>query len=288
MFKKDAVVYTIKTYSLKCGGWCAEIAPDFGANIFRLTYLGADILRPLDDESRLAENPFVFGAPLLLPANRTSRGKFSFEGREYSLPVTEEKSGANLHGLLYSRKFSVLLYDSDRIELLFENTGEIYPFSFKIKVGYRIKDGKFISNYTVLNTDNRNMPFTFALHTTFKEPDIFSVPIAAKQERDNLNLPTGRYIPLNAAEKEYISGAKSAGNIISGYYSAGANRAVIGDVNYTVSDNFDHFILYNGGGTGGFLCIEPQCGAVDGLNIPGKHKILKPNEKAEFFTEIAK
>ncbi len=276
----------IKTYSLKSGGFEALIAPDFGANIFKLSYNSSDILKPLKKESELSTDPFIIGAPLLFPANRTANGKFFFEGREYSLPVTEERSKSNLHGLLYRQKFSVLSYNDSKIELLYENKGDIYPFLFKIKVLYEIKDGKFISNYSVINTDIKNMPFTFALHSTFCDRGNFSVPIEKKQERDSFNLPLSGYYPLNEFERTFISGAQSKGNVISGFYKACGNTVFVSDVKYTVSDNFDHFVLYNGGKSSGFICIEPQCGAVNGLNLKDGFKILKPQENSEFNTKI--
>ena len=36
--------------------------------------------------------------------------------------------------------------------------------------------------------------------------------------------------------------------------------------------------MYNGEGVSGFLCIEPQAGKVNGLNIPDGYKVLAPNE----------
>ena len=121
------------------------------------------------------------------------------------------------------------------------------------------------------------MPLSFGLHTTFREPDWFSVPLDSCQEKDSRHIPTGRYIPLNAQEQFYRTGSKSCGMAISGFYRSAGNTAYIGkDIRYQVT-GFDHWILYNGGGSGGYLCVEPQLGGVNSLNdrnhcplIPGK------------------
>ena len=132
------------------------------------------------------------------------------------------------------------------------------------------------------------MPLTFCLHTTFVEPESFSVPIDACQEKDGHHIPTGRYVPLNEEEKRIVEKSPSKGRVISGYYRACGNMARIGDYKYTVSDNFDHWIFFNGRGESGLLCVEPQCGKVNGLNMEDGHRVLSPREKIKFETRITK
>ena len=57
---------------------------------------------------------------------------------------------------------------------------------------------------------------------------------------------------------------------------------------FTVSANFDQRVLFNGGGGQGFLCIEPQAGWVNGLNIPGAHKVLKKGQSEVYTMTIGK
>ncbi len=267
-------------------GWRAEVAPALGGNIVSLSYNGEDIYVPLKSEKQLEINPYLQGAPILLPANRTAGAKFRFNGKEYKLPLNEPETGAHLHGLVHKQPFTVKYGVENEIKLGYENKGDIYPFPFLLTVNYLIKNGVFRQEYTVTNTGNTDMPFTFALHTTFKEPDTFSVPIAMKQERDNFLIPTGRYVQLNAQESGYVIGSRSRGLEIVGYFSAAGHTAHIGNARFTVSDNFDHWILFNGRGESGFLCVEPQCGKVDGLNIKDGCKILNPNEEIKLWIEI--
>lgn len=172
--------------------------------------------------------------------------------------------------------------------LQYENKGEIYPFSFIFTAEYELSDDGLHKKYTVFNTDNKNMPFTFALHTTFVEPSEFSVPIIAAQERNDRALPTGKLIPLNNLENSFVNGCNPNGKIISGYYKSCGNVAKIGDFKYTVSDNFDYWVLFNNGGTHGYLCVEPQSGSVNGLNMRDEHNVIAPNEKMVFSAKIVK
>ena len=78
---------------------------------------------------------------------------------------------------------------------------EVYPFDFEMVVTYTVDDEGFTQQYDIKNIDNKNMPYTFCLHTTFVEPDGFMLPIAKRQEHDPLDIPTGRYVELTEQEK---------------------------------------------------------------------------------------
>lgn len=260
--------------------WCAEIAPERGANIDRLLLNGRPVYRVGDP----AEDPCLQGSPMLMPANRTYQGRFTFEGQSYQLPLNEPVNNAHLHGCIYRQNFEIKKAEEDRVTLAFENKGEAYPFPFSLEVTY-IAAEAFEQRYTITNTGKTAMPLTFGLHTTFAEPENFSVPLAGCQQKDAHHIPTGRYVPLNQQEQNYVTGSRSKGLVISGYYAAGGHTARIGELIYEVSPNFDHWILFNGLGERGFLCVEPQCGAVDGLNN-GRCTVLQPGEKITLWTKV--
>lgn len=268
--------------------WRAEISARFGANVARLQYNGKDVLNPLTHEDQLKISYYIFGSPILLPANRTENGEFIFEGKKYFLPINEQKTNCHLHGLLVKASFNVVESSGNKVVLQYENKGEIYPFSFIFTAEYELSDDGLNKKYTVFNTDNKNMPFTFALHTTFVEPSEFSVPISAAQERDERALPTGKLLPLDNLENSFTSGCNPNGKVISGYYKSCGNTAKIGDFKYIASDNFDYWVLFNNGGTKGYLCVEPQSGSVNGLNMIDGHKVLAPKQEMIFTAKITK
>ena len=276
-------IYKIESSDKK---WSAEISALLGANIIRLKYEDNDVLVPLKSMKQIKENPFIIGSPILFPANRTYKGEFEFGGEKYNLPLNDSLGIANLHGSLYCQEFTVKDISPNIMVLYYDNIGEIYPFDFRITVEYSLQGNGINQCYTIKNTGKIDMPFTFALHTTFTQPEYFSVPISMAQERDKNNIPTGKYIELNDHEKSYIVGSKSKNLTISGYYKSSGNVAFIGNYKYTVSKNFDHWILYNACGKNKLLCIEPQCGAVNGLNMHGGFRILKANSEEEFKTKI--
>ncbi len=275
--------------TISCGEWQAAVCPCLGGNIIKLTYGGADVLRPLESEEQLKINPYLQGAPILMPANRTFEGKFTFEGREYFLPLNEPQNNCNLHGSVLFEAFETVSVTENSAALrLVDKDCKSYPFPFSLTVTYSLSESGLSADYEVENIGEGNMPLAFCLHTTFVEPKSFSVPIDMCQEKDAHHIPTGRYIPLNAEEKEIAASSPSCGRAISGYYRACGNVARVGDYIYSVSDNFDHWIFYNGAGKGGFLCVEPQSGKVNGLNMADGHIVLAAGEKIRFETKISK
>lgn len=272
--------------TLVSGKWEAEVSARLGANVTALRYNGKDVLVPLLDEEQLAKNPYIQGSPILLPANRTYLGKFSFEGRDYQLPVNEPRTDSHLHGLVHRQAFEVLALDGQSITMKYSNRGECYPFDFDITAAYTLTDEGLEEKFTIKNTGSGNMPYVFCLHTTFVEPELFTLPISARQENDKKDIPTGRIIPLSEQEERYVTGSPSRGIYVVGYFESAGNAATVGDFSYTVSENFDHWILYNARGEFGYICIEPQHGKVNGLNIEGGCPILAPGEEAVYTTRF--
>lgn len=276
----------METICIAYGPWRAEIAPTLGGNLIRLDWNKSQVLRPLEGEEQLQEDPFTFGSPILLPANRTRGASFSFRGRECRLPLNEPQRNSHLHGLVHGGAFTVEQVGPSEATLALVNQGNFYPFPFRLTVRYCLESEQALAQYHVQNTGEEPMVFTFGLHTTFMEPESFFVPIVSAQERDENCLPTGRIIGLNHVEHACAAGTNPRGKALSGYYLSGGNIAQVGDFRYQVSENFTHWILYNGGGHSGFLCVEPQCGGVDGLNL-GDCPILEPGQKIEFETSIS-
>lgn len=264
------------------GLWTAAIDPNSGANVISLRHGGVSVLQePRPDNT----DPFLVGAPLLLPANRTANGRFFFGGREYRLPVNEA-NGAHLHGLVHDAPFTVDAATESDAVLSLENWGEFYPFPFRLTVAYALTEEGLFSRYTLTNTGSTPMPVTFGLHTTFREPDSFRVPLRDRQEKDSRHIPTGRHVPLDDQERRYVTGSPSRNLPISGFYRAAGDTAEIGaNYRYQVT-GFDHWILYNGGGRGDFLCIEPQLGGVNALNQPESCPTLQPGEIRTLKTRL--
>ena len=259
---------------LKAGDWQAEVCPEFGMNLTSLAWRGQPILRVPKDMDALRAEPFLYGNPLLFPANRTKDGCFRFRGKTCALPVNEPERRNNLHGLMYDAPFSVLWHTESSVCAVFRNRGERYPFAFDLTIADILSDSGWVRRAELLALED--MPFTLAFHTTFLTPKVFSVPIGRRFVCDENYIPTGETVP-----------AQPLGKVISGFYEAAGHTVFLDDFSFTVSENFDQWVLFNGGGDRGFLCIEPQCGGVNGLNTH-THRVLRTGEKEEFTLQLTR
>ncbi len=245
--------------------------PEFGMNVTALFWQQKSILRTPDNEKNLSDNPYLYGIPLLFPANRTQDGKFSFKNRVFSLPLNEPLRHNHIHGLMFDAPFTVIEQRENMVRTIYQNRGERYPFSFDMTITDVIQDGW---HRTVEILALEDMPYTLAFHTTFVEQAQFTVPIGRRFVCNENYIPIGKTVP-----------AEPLGRVISGFYEASGHTAVLDEFRFTVSDNFDQWVLFNGGGDKGFLCIEPQCGGVNGLNTK-LHRILNVGESETFTLKI--
>jgi len=257
------------SYRLKYKKWCVDVLPEFGMNPIRIQYGEQDLVRTPTDLEELRANPYLWGFPLLFPANRTKNGTFPFRGTLYSLPVNEIPQNNHLHGVLVDAPFEVLYATESELSARYQNRGERYPFSFDITITDSLSEDGFLRTVQILALED--LPYTLAFHATFTEPKHFRVPLGAQYLRDENNIPTGKTISPLPLEK-----------IVSGFYRSAGQEATLDEFTFAVSPNFDHWILYNGNGEEGFLCLEPQCGEVNGLNTDGHALLLSGN--TETFT----
>lgn len=266
--------------------WTAVLSPDFGMNPISLRYDNKPVLREPPCEAELSDSPVLYGMPVLLPANRTQNARFVFDGKTYTLPMNEPEHFNNLHGCLYTAHFTVTEQNSSSVRSVLKNDGEYYPFPFTLSFYDSVSKNGYRREVTLLNGGDTAMPFTLAFHTTFVEPDTFAVPVEKRYEWDGNYIFTGRMLPLNETEKTFETSCSPRGKEISAAYSSKGPVARIGKWRFAVSDNFDLWVFYNGNGNDGYLCVEPQCGEVNGLNRPGGHRCLAPGERARFYLEI--
>ena len=273
---------------LQAGGWQALVLPGFGANLIRLSREGRELLRTPESLSQLQADPFLYGSPLLLPPNRTRDGAFTFDGQEYRLPISEPQTHCQLHGQLASAPFTLACQSAvhcvSRLMNPAGGPGSRFPFAFLLEIEHRLDAGGLSQSTCITNTGARDMPLLLGFHLTFTKPESFAVLLGRRWERDARFLPTGRLLPLSEREAAWKRGA-SPDVPVSGYFTAAGHTARLGRFYLHTSDNYTQWVLF-GGGEQDFLCIEPQSGPVNGLNLPGGAARLRPGEAMRFCWRI--
>lgn len=101
-------------------------------------------------------------SPILFPFIGTSKNnQYSYDGQTYDMKP---------HGFLAQREFAIESVKEDEVWFSYTSTEEdyaMYPFKFKVKVGYRIEWSKVYVNWIVENLDNKEMIYTIGAHPSF-------------------------------------------------------------------------------------------------------------------------
>lgn len=247
-------------------------------------------------------------SPVLFPIVGTLKdNKTIIDGEAYEL---------NRHGFARDKEFSYTKPASNSAIFTLKSdadTKKLYPFDFALQVKYSLLGGRMKINYSVENTDTRDMPFCLGAHPAIKLPldkDVggsfsdykiyFDENESARPPRltaDGLFdgdvrtvLADGEYkeLPLNydlfKDDVVYLDEIKSHGLLISRDGQTGVRFDWTG---------FDTLGLWSPPGKQApFLCVEPWKGSSDWLGDGNEFvkkravTILKPGETARFSITI--
>ncbi len=101
-------------------------------------------------------------SPLLFPFVGTSKNhQYTYDGKTYDMKP---------HGFIGERDFLIESVDQEEVWFSYTSTDEdydIYPFKFRIKVGYKLEWSKVHVNWVVENLDEKDMIYTIGAHPSF-------------------------------------------------------------------------------------------------------------------------
>lgn len=158
---------------------------------------------PFSDRYPLETNPYHPSASLTPWVNRVRNGNFSFEGRNYQLPINEPNLGNAIHGLLARVPFkltqSVATAETAfiRISYSFDGMEKGFPFPFDFAIDYTFeKNGGLRVNFHAENTGSTNMPFACGWHPYFGFPGTSLAELDIRFASKSRFLSDSQMIPL--------------------------------------------------------------------------------------------
>ena len=281
----EELVRHLEAVTLRCGKWTAQVSPRYGMNTLALCWNGRAVLRSPGSLEEFLRLPEGYGTPPLLPANRTKDGTFEFEGRRYTLPIND-RFHTHKHGYVHTSAFAVTSRSESAVEGILENQGEIYPFPFRMTVCTALEEDGLHQKYTLTNIGKGNMPVIFAIHAAFAAPERCRIPVETVWLTDERCLPTMELGSLPEELKPYTVG-EIRGDTPVGYCCPAVGLAAeLDDMVYEVSSQFTQWIVWNGNGCEGFLCVEPQTAPSNVLCRPGEAMVVRPGESVVFSARI--
>ena len=278
---------TKNALALAGGGYTALIRPDKGGNCLSLRHLasGAELLRTPPKEEELAQNPNLYGTPLLFPPNRIQDGRYAFQGRVYRFPINEPSRNHHIHGTLSVTPFRVERAEENYACLLYRANAEspylLFPHAFSVALEYRLDERGLFQRLTVTNEGESAMPFGAGFHTALRAPFLpggraedcrLRVTASKIWKYDERILPTGETISAQAYREGVAVAHHTISELVEMDGSGGTalltDARAGGRIVYEAGKGFRFWMLFNQGGERGFVCPEPQTWLVDAPNSP--------------------
>ena len=112
-------------------------------------------------------DPKIWGrhAPVLFPiVGRLKNDEYTYDGKTYHL---------GQHGFARNQEFEVEKHTKESITFVLrdnEETRKVYPFKFELRVNYNLLNNLLEENFSVTNTDDKELIFGVGGHPGFNLP----------------------------------------------------------------------------------------------------------------------
>ena len=196
--------------TLEAQSECAVIVPGAGCQCLSYRTGTLDVIAGPVNPDAWREHPHRGGIPILFPwPGRIAGARFTFEGREYQLPVNDPH-GHSIHGFACERAFRVTRRGPYFVTAVLDSTdypdlNSIWPWPFTLEIDYEVGNGLRLKA-RINNTGDSVMPFGFGAHPYFHAPlnpqgsrDAMLVQLDANARwpLDARFVPTGASAPLD-------------------------------------------------------------------------------------------
>lgn len=185
----------------------ARILPECGGTLIQLFEHIS-----LPGSGPIHQNAFHPSALLAPWVNRVRNGNYSFQGRNYQLPLTEPALENAIHGFLARKPFQVIERKilADRAILMLEHNFEGdypgYPFPFVFHLTYELHlDGHFFVRFALTNSGEHRMPFAIGWHPYFTFPDSELSDFEISFRPQSKFISDSQMIPMREESVEYPS-----------------------------------------------------------------------------------
>jgi aldose 1-epimerase len=225
------------------------------------------------------------GKPLMPWPNRLRDGRYTFEGREHRVAVTEPETDTALHGLTLSSRWHASRTSAHGITMthrLRDRDG--YPFALDLAVAYELDPAGVVVSLRATNAGTERAPFGAGLHPYLRlDGDVtLQVPARTSVPVDGRKLPTGPPTPVSGTDLDFRN-ARRLGDQHLDTCFGDLERGAAGVASVTlvgartlvvwVDDAFHFVQLFT---TDGAIAVEPMTCAPDAFNTGDGLLILEP------------
>lgn len=161
---------------IRSGSTSARIDPDKGFNLFSLVVDGFDYIHTEPGFPEMGKVTHS-GNPILFPwPNRIADARFTWDGQEYELPVTEPATGAAIHGYAAFAPWRLVAAADDWVTAEFQLSrdaaDQVWPADGGLRVTFRVEPTVLHVTTEVFSLDV-DLPFGLGFHPYFRVPGPF-------------------------------------------------------------------------------------------------------------------
>ncbi|MES2374984.1 MAG: aldose epimerase family protein [Bacteroidota bacterium] len=211
----------IELYYLKNKAGMQVVISNFGAHLIGVWLPDrrgnlTSVVVGFDNIESMVKSKSYYGSTIGRYANRIAKGKFTLEGKKYTLPIN---NGPNsLHGGV--NNFSFKMWQATQVEaqkvvleLLSEHMDEGYPGNLKVKVTYTLTDNNEINIAYEANTDKTTI-VNLTNHAYFNlngeaSGDILYHVVQISADKytpiDKTMIPTGEIAPVKDTPFDFVN-----------------------------------------------------------------------------------
>ncbi len=256
-----------------------ESAEDFKSNVTSKGFKGSKL------------SPFVC---------RLNKGKYNFEGKEYTIEKYYDHKNA-LHGILYDQPFTIIDQQSNEnssavsMKLEYRASDAGYPFNYDCIVTYELESHNRLNVFTqVINKDKTTIPIQDGWHPYFKlgaKIDDLKLQFRSFEmvEFNGELMPTEKLIPYKEFDKLKELGNTFFDNCFTLNFSEGQPICLLQNLEKNIEleihtdESYPYLQLYTPPHRNS-IAIENISGAPNAFNNKMGFKTLAPGESASFDT----
>lgn len=252
------------------------IDPEAGGRATQLWVDGAPLLVGYDevpDTLRGSDGSpaaTAWGAYPMVPwAGRIRHGRFSFRGREHTLPINFGEHA--IHGVGFSSAWEVAVASSTRVGLeLALPTDTRWPFGGRVRHDISVVDGRVRMLLEVTAAEHA-FPVSFGWHPWFRKPQHLGFHPARMYRRDDEGITVDELV------------AVSDGPWDDCFTNTLPVAVTVAGVDLQLTSSCTHWVVFDQ--LPHATCVEPQTGPPDAFNIAPR--VLEPGESHGAWFEIA-
>jgi aldose 1-epimerase len=150
-----------RQYPIALGDQRATVA-EVGGSIREYLVGDVAVLDPYD-EGAICDG--AHGTVLIPWPNRLADGRYSFDGADYQVDLTEPAKHNAIHGFLRWRPWAAVRHEEDRVVMaatVFPMSG--YPFRLDVEADYRLTREGLVVTTTATNSGDRALPYGCGQH----------------------------------------------------------------------------------------------------------------------------